>query len=101
VRDAEGMSDDEKLSTLFGTGGASSVPWRFGMEYRPREQRHPSALLAWLLAVAAFFVFITAFAAVPLAVRAARGGNRLAWVAAVVAVVGAVASFTVMPRLWG
>jgi hypothetical protein len=99
MRDPENMTHDEKLATIFTVGGASVLPWKMGMEYRPRYLSYPSAALAWFLATISLILFPVAFVAVPLAVRAAVRGNRLAWLAAVWALVAAVLSLTVMTRI--
>lgn len=86
MRDPDRMTHDEKVDTLFGVGGAGPVPWKLGMEYQPKYRPHPSAMLAWYLAVASFFLFPLALIALPLAIRAGLRGNRSAWLAAVAAV---------------
>lgn len=92
MRDPDTMTEAEKLDTLFGVGGAGPLPWTFGMEYQPKVRRTPSAMLAWYFVLLTLLLFPAVFVAVPLALRAARQGNRLAWLAAVLAIVAATAS---------
>ncbi len=82
------MTDDEKLATIFGVSGVAPIGSKMAMEYDPpRFRPYPSAMVAWYLAMVSLIFFPAALVAVPLAVRAGRQGNRLAWLAAVVAVV--------------
>jgi hypothetical protein len=94
--DPDGAYSDDEWSTIYGAGGAQPVPSVLSDRYRrPRFRPYPSAMLAWMLALGSLVLFPLVLGAVPLAVYAALKGNRWAWLAAIVAVVCATASFAI------
>ena len=81
------MEDDQAAEPepiLYGTAG---VPSYLSTDYEGSAYRpYPSAALAWLFTALCLLFCGFVFVAVPLGIRAARGGNRRAWLAVGLAV---------------
>lgn len=87
----DGRFTEEEQATIFGAGGASAVPSYLASGYgRTAFKPYPTTAYAWLLGAAGFAIFLAAIVGLALAIRAARGGTGLGWLAAAWCVVAGV-----------
>jgi hypothetical protein len=99
----DGIYEDEDWASIYGVGGSSVIPSSLSTHYqRPRYRPYPSAAYAWALGTLGLFLCLPALIAIPIALHAARRGNRSAWLAAAWATMAAVLSVLlwrwVLPR---